>query len=311
MNLRKISLCVICLTIGFISCKKDDTPTIEPIEIRDRTEQQVVDMDSLNNYLETHYYNASDFVSNPNPSISDIIIKKVKANETPPVGYVKLKDAVGESKKTVYAETNYEYFVLKLNQGGGNASPTFADNVRVVYEGFSLQNVIFDSSVIPVLFDLTGLIPGWNRVLPDFNTAESFVENADGTVTYSNKGLGVMFLPSGLGYFSQSSGAIPAYSPIIFKFELLQAYQNDHDKDGVPSYLEDINGDGELFDNTDGDFNPSNGFPIYDYLDTDDDGDGILTIDEDINKDGNPRNDDSNGNGIPNYLDKTDVIKKQ
>ena len=120
-----------------------------------------------------------------------------------------------------------------------------------------------------------------------------------------------MFLPSGLGYFSQSSGAIPAYSPIIFKFELLQAYQNDHDKDGVPSYLEDINGDGELFDNTDGDFNPSNGFPIYDYLDTDDDGDGILTIDEDINKDGNPRNDDSNGNGIPNYLDKTDVIKKQ
>ena len=48
--------------------------------------------------------------------------------------------------------------------------------------------------------------------------------------------------------------------------------------------------------NTDGD-GESN------YRDTDDDNDNILTIDEDVNQDGNYANDDSNGNGIPDYLD--------
>ena len=40
-----------------------------------------------------------------------------------------------------------------------------------------------------------------------------------------------------------------------------------------------------------------------DYRDTDDDGDDIATIDEDLDLDGNWINDDSDGDGIPNYLD--------
>ena len=48
--------------------------------------------------------------------------------------------------------------------------------------------------------------------------------------------------------------------------------------------------------NTDGD-------EESDYRDTDDDDDGILTIDEDVNLDGDYANDDTDGNGIPNYLD--------
>lgn len=315
MNLRKVSLYVICLTIGFVSCKKDDDPTIEPVEIRDRTEQQAVDMDSLNNYLSTHYYNASVFVSNPDPSISDIIITKLPLNGTVPVGSALLKDAVGTSKSVNFEGIVYQFFVLKLNQGGGAKSPTFADNVRVVYEGFTLQNTIFDNAVNPVVFDLTSLIPGWRKVLPDFNVAESFLDNEDGTVNFKNKGLGVMFLPSGLAYFSSASTGIPAYSPIIFKFELLQTYENDHDKDGVPSYLEDLNGDGEFTVNytdlKDANDDDTDGDGIPNYADNDDDGDGILTINEDIDNDGDPTNDDSNGNGIPNYLDPTDMIKKQ
>src|SRR5690606_33690897 len=83
-------------------------------------------------------------------------------------------------------------------------------------------------------------------VLPLFNTAESFTEAEDGNVNFVNKGVGVMFLPSGLGYFSNASANTPAYSPLIFKFELLQMFQNDHDGDGIPSYLEDLNGDGQF-----------------------------------------------------------------
>ncbi|WP_456377642.1 FKBP-type peptidyl-prolyl cis-trans isomerase [Lutibacter sp.] len=42
---------------------------------------------------------------------------------------------------------------------------------------------------------------------------------------------------------------------------------------------------------------------IPNYLDIDDDGDGILTKDEDPNGDGDPTNDDTDGDGIPDYLD--------
>ncbi|MDP2088602.1 MAG: peptidylprolyl isomerase [Flavobacteriaceae bacterium] len=54
----------------------------------------------------------------------------------------------------------------------------------------------------------------------------------------------------------------------------------------------------------------TDGDKIPNFLDKDDDGDGILTRDEDLDGDGDPTNDDTNGNGIPNYLDKKTAIKK-
>ena len=42
---------------------------------------------------------------------------------------------------------------------------------------------------------------------------------------------------------------------------------------------------------------------IPNYLDIDDDGDGILTRDEDANEDGDPTNDDTDNDGTPDYLD--------
>jgi len=43
---------------------------------------------------------------------------------------------------------------------------------------------------------------------------------------------------------------------------------------------------------------------VPNYLDVDDDGDGTLTKEEDANGDGDPRNDDTDGDGVPDYLDK-------
>ena len=42
------------------------------------------------------------------------------------------------------------------------------------------------------------------------------------------------------------------------------------------------------------------------YLDDDDDGDGVPTADEDVDGDGDPTNDDSNGDGTPDFLDPCD-----
>ncbi|MEC3908867.1 FKBP-type peptidyl-prolyl cis-trans isomerase [Tamlana sp. 2201CG12-4] len=308
MKLRKISIFFLCLALGILSCKKDDEGDIPVVPERDRDEQQIADKDSIVAYLESHYYNASEFDgSNPNPSAKDLIITKLEAGETVPDGHRLLsQDYI--TKELTFADTDYEIFYIDLNENVSDdaISPSFADNVLVTYEGFRLDHDVFDSAATPVEFDLTTLIPGWRKVLPEFKVAEDFVENGDGTVDFLNHGVGVMFVPSGLAYFSSGTSGIPAYTPIIFKFDLLQAYENDHDNDLVPSYLEDYNTlDGEFTLNSsseahDGDDTDGDTFP--DYFDADDDGDGVPTRNEDIDKDGDPTN-DIGKNGIPKYLD--------
>lgn len=75
------------------------------------------------------------------------------------------------------------------------------------------------------------------------------------------------------------------------------------DDDGIPSDLEDINGNGDLTD----DDTDNDGIPNY--IDADDDGDNILTKDEnpDPNGDGDFSDaQDTDGDGIPDYLDDDD-----
>ncbi len=93
---------------------------------------------------------------------------------------------------------------------------------------------------------------------------------------------------------------------------------DDTDKDGIPNYkdqdddndniLTSVEIPNQIPDNDDP--RDTDGDDIPDYLEDDDDGDGVPTVNEDvtINDDGtignnNPRDDDSDGDGILNYLD--------
>lgn len=91
---------------------------------------------------------------------------------------------------------------------------------------------------------------------------------------------------------------------------------NDDDTDGdsIPNYLDsDDDGDTVLtLDETTGIgagvaptyiYIDTDGDGIENYLDNDDDGDGTLTINEDYNNNGTPLDDDTNANGIPDFLD--------
>lgn len=323
MNNKIYLLCLFILTVAFSACDDDDETTSTPP--RDRDEQQIVDNDSLIGYLETHYYNSSFFEGNANPRMNDIVITELPQDEDG--NYLDLPDPdmntllieAVETHTTVHEETNYEYYLLRINQGGGPDIPNFTDDVRVTYKGNTQDNEVFDSTINPIVLDLTSLVPGWSRVFPQFNTADNFVLNDDGTVDFTDAGVGVMFLPSGLGYFSGATIGISSYSNLIFRFEFYQAEENDHDFDNVPSHLEDLDGDLSLFsDDTDED-------DIANYIDVDDDDDGVLTRYEDLEPDtdlevdsdgdgdptndigdGDPTNDDTDGDGIPNYLDEDD-----
>ncbi|MBX9806224.1 MAG: FKBP-type peptidylprolyl isomerase, partial [Flavobacteriaceae bacterium] len=119
---------------------------------------------------------------------------------------------------------------------------------------------------------------GWSEIFPLFKTGTSDI-NPNGTVTHKDFGAGVMFLPSGLAYYNTGKGSIPAYAPLVFSFKLYEIQRLDQDGDGIPSYQEDLNGDGYMrflatgvdnIDDTDKD-----GIP--DFFDVDDDGDNYTT----------------------------------
>ena len=323
MKFKLYIFLIAILLLGF-SCGDDDDDGVIEVPEADRTEQQVIDNDSLVTFLQSHYVDASLLTNN-----STILLNEIEINQLPEDGELPnpnqnslLIDMV-ETLTTTYFDVEYEYYILKINQGGSENSPNFSDKVRVSYEGTLMDDTVFDSSSTPVDFDLTSTIAGWGRVLPEYNNAEDFVINSDGTVTYNNPGIGIMFLPSGLGYYSAAAGSVPVYSNLIFKFKVFQSEVNDHDFDNVPSHLEDLNGDYDLTnDDTDED-------TFADFVDSDDDNDGTLTIDEDLEPDsdltvdrdgdgdptndigdGDPTNDDSDGDGIPNYLDSDDTASR-
>ena len=274
MKFKCIPVVLLILVIALSSCRNDDdSGGVQSIPERDRAEQQADDRDTLIDYLQTHYYNSGVFVGNMNPSIDDLIITKLPDGEILPDEHTFLIDAV-ETKSTVLLDVDYEYYILKLNQGGGDQSPNFPDDIRLNYSGNLLSGLIFDSTVNSTTLDLSTLVPGWSRVIPEFNVAENFVLNNDGTVSFYNAGVGAMFIPSGLGYFSGGGANIPVYSNLVFKFEIYQTEVNDHDLDGIPSYREDLDEDFDLSnDDTD-----DNG--LANFISVDDDGDGVLTNDE-------------------------------
>ncbi|WP_296145991.1 T9SS type A sorting domain-containing protein [uncultured Flavobacterium sp.] len=200
---------------------------------------------------------------------------------------------------------------------------------------------------------------GWRFQLPTASQTNNFIfcdTNNDGTETYDlsalySNGSPLSFygtlsdaqsasnqLPNS---YTVTSGTIKTIFAVgggqISQFNLAVINCTlDYDLDGIVTSNEDLNADGNLAnDDTDGDGIPNfldndddgdmiltsaeyvftntgrntnvlldtdnDGIPNY--LDNDDDGDGVLTINEDYNHNNNPADDDTNSNGIPDYLE--------
>ncbi|TRO65428.1 FKBP-type peptidyl-prolyl cis-trans isomerase [Christiangramia sabulilitoris] len=299
MRLNKIMM--ISLSAFFIfSCNNDDD-TPEPIPPRDRGEQAIEDDQALIEYLSTHFYNYEEF-EDPSEDFNYVVTFDTIAGENQD------KDPIIDSDKLITKTVNFQgvdqqLYVLVEREGAGE-KPSFADSTLVAYQGELLSGTVFDSRLkIPTWFNLTSYVqagPNGNNIVPgpvegfsegleEFRAASGFTVNSDNTIEWNNDyGVGAIFMPSGLAYFNAPQRTIPAYSPIIFSINMFRVNEADHDRDGVASIMEDIDGDGNLFnDDTDGDGLPN-------FSDADDDGDGRLTKDE---------LGDKNEDGVPDYLD--------
>ncbi|MDT0678588.1 FKBP-type peptidyl-prolyl cis-trans isomerase [Autumnicola musiva] len=313
MRFKQLLFIGTLLGLGFTSCNKDDDDgggTTVPE--RDRGEQAIEDDEALQEYLSTHFYNYEEFETPPENFDYRIAIDTIAGENEDKIALLD-SDALME-KEVTDDSVSYTLYILKVREGGGR-KPTFADSTLVGYKGQLLNDNVFDQSlVVPLWFDFPGTITTNNRGqlvrvgyveargfihgLTEFGEATNYTINPDNTVNWENYGIGAIFMPSGLGYFSSAQSGIPAYSPLIFEINLYRAVEADHDRDGIPSWKEDLDEDENLFnDDTD-----QNRYPNY--FDTDDDGDGTPTRREiTILQDGTVEFPDKNNDGTPDYLD--------
>lgn len=298
MRLNKLYIASLFLAVFAISCEKDDDGGGgEVIPPRDRGEQEIADQEAIEEYLNTHFYNYEEF-ENP-PSDFDYLVRldTIDAENADKIPLI--ESDLLEKKVITREEVDYTIYILKVREGAGERAK-FSDSTFVSYRGELLDGERFDGSTTPVWFDLVNTIPGFGQSLNEFAGSSGFVVNEDNTITWNQDfGIGTVFIPSGLGYFSTSRPGIPAYSPLIFNVQVFAANEADHDNDGISSYLEDLDGDENIFnDDTDGDLVPN-------YSDPEDDGDFVVTREEIIvNEDGSLEFPDTDGDGTPDYLDK-------
>ena len=279
MKLGKITLAILGLAFVGMSCESDDNGATA-VPDRDRAEVYAEDIAEIEEYLRTHFYNYEDFdFGNPYSLANDTFeivfdtIEGTNADKTP------LMDQVSSKQVTDSEGQEYTLYYLDVREGRGN-EVHFIDKAHVSYKGSKTDGDVFDSAVTPISFNLTtvstlsGVVQGFRDGLVEFKTADSYSDNGDGTVTYHNHGIGAVFIPSGLGYFSTALAEIPSYTPLIFRFNVIDNTVMDHDADGIPSFIEDLNNDGDAFDN---DSDEDSG---ADFIDNDDDNDDTLTRDE-------------------------------
>ena len=118
MKLKLYILLISILFVGF-SCGDDGADGVIEVPEADRTEQQVIDNDSLVGYLQTHYVNESILINNPSILFNDIEINELPEDgDLPDPDQNTLLIDLVETFTTTYFDVEYEYYVLKVNQGG-------------------------------------------------------------------------------------------------------------------------------------------------------------------------------------------------
>jgi hypothetical protein len=292
MNKFKFYFILLITSITIFSCSKNDkTETVEPL--RDYKTQHDADIANIEDYLKTNYIDVKQ-----HPGFTDdqnVTIEKLDANHT--VSIWNQTTYPLKTKTVKLHDIVYTFYYLVLREGKkdavtglGGVSPCNVDGVLTSYRGTYLSSTTttpstvtatqFEEAILPnEFFSLFTTVTGWGETFPQFKTG-SYTVNSNGTITYTDFGAGVMFLPSGLGYYASGSYSIPAYSPLVFSFKLYDIQRLDQDGDGIPSYLEDASpADGYMRFLPTGVENPDDtdkdGIP--DFYDIDDDGDNYTT----------------------------------
>ena len=118
------------------------------------------------------------------------------------------QEFLDENKKKAAMQSlksGIQYQVLKAGTG---AQPNAKSTVTTHYHGTLLDGTVFDSSIDrgePISFNLSGVIKGWQEIIPMMKTG----------------GKWRVYIPSYLAYGNRKRAKIPANSLLIFEIELI------------------------------------------------------------------------------------------
>jgi len=282
-RIKLFFIAIVSSTVLF-SCKKDDD-SASVVPPRDRATQYASDIADIESYLKTHYLTVTtDANNNPIPAITAIPEGGSQVsiwNQTEyPLQFKMVKNDLRTYStadpivgKLIEDPVEYKLYYIKIREGVGQPA-RLLDSTLVTYKGHLLDGTQFDYRPNPIWLSQERVVSGWRNLMTEFKTGNAIDDpsNPGGTLL-TDYGVGLLFIPSGLGYYNSppSGSSVQAYSPLVFNLNLHSVKYTDTDGDGILSYLEDLNGNGNYYDDdTDGD-----GIP--DFLDVDDDGDGTRT----------------------------------
>tara|TARA_R110001583_G_scaffold135989_3_gene287842 strand:+ start:20074 stop:20934 length:861 start_codon:yes stop_codon:yes gene_type:complete len=209
-----------------------------------------------------------------------------------------------------YNDISYKLYYLK-QQEGVTISPSGVDSINYSYTGMLLDSTVFDSKKKSSWGRVTNTSPtiSLESLITGWQYAFTLfkggnvVVNSDESFYYENYGKGILFIPSGLAYGNRGSQTGLIGANSPLIFEITLQDVKLRDHD--------LDGVLSKFEDLNNDNNflndDTDGDGIVNYLDVDDDNDGTLTKDEDTDGDGDPTNDDADGDGTPDYLD-TDKV---
>lgn len=315
---RNKQIALFLVLISFWSCRNDDDglPDVQVVPPRPLSEVAAENDAEIREFLSTHFYNYEEFDA-PTADFDfeiriDTIAGEENGTKVPLIDQVEartVKVSAFEFNLEGEEDVEHTYYVLGAREGSG-IEPTIGDSTFVRYQGLLLDGTVFDEVQTGVWWDnpsfqFAGVgsqkaFRGVGEGVTNIAAGNAIVDNGDGTFEVDGHGVGMIIFPSALATFNGNRGFITAYSPLIFKVDVLVAKAGtDHDNDGIPSILEDIDADGILVDED------TNGDRVANFQDPDDDGDGILTIEEiELDADGNFVGfKDTDGDGTFDHLD--------
>ena len=198
-----------------------------------------------------------------------------------------------------YNDIDYKMYYY-VEQVGIGAQSSRNDSVQILYQGFLLDSIKFDENVNYTSSRSWFHLP---QTIVGFGYGASYFKEGEKFI-YPDESF--TYLNTGRGLFFMPSGLAYGYNGTFsIPSNAVLYYFLDMGR------VVEADFDGDLVSNNDedidGDGTVSNddtdGDGIPDYVDIDDDGDLIRTELEDTDGDGDPTNDDTDGDGIPNYLD--------
>lgn len=220
--MKKVILILFAVSVLAVSCKKDDDYKEEPP--RDRGEEAIAAQNEIEEFLSNYAYNYEDF-ENPREDFDYRVVFDSIApgsDRTPLIEQVDYKMV----EDLYEPEVKYKLYYLKVAQGEGPAVAD-AEVAHITYETWRLSNnELLDrtgsSEPKPFVMDNKFSNTGLKEVLKEFNAADGFIENEDGTISYEGFGIGAAFVPSGLAFYNQPplGTLIGYYNQLIYTFHV-------------------------------------------------------------------------------------------